>query len=316
MISFRKAQAARLAIDSAEPLDSLEPGDKDLALAADYAAGLLPPDQEQAVEERLVEDEEFFKLAAPLMQLSYTKVSLAKEFGFVPPPLPVKTTSTTSTESTKSNKSNRRIMPVWFKERYVWAAGLAATIIVAALPALPSFEGAVGIAGQHDVYSGDITAVAKARDFRLPDGSTVHLAQGGAMSYNARLTPHRLVVWLNGRATIDIPNGQDSIMVMRATGYVTLASNGVYQVDAPQHDPTIYVAVVTGGAVMTPIGTRQASLTLKAGQKGDMDDATHFTGVLHDGGRGASLMHGEYSTHFALLTWRPPIDGPAYAVAE
>jgi hypothetical protein len=302
MISFKKARAGRTAID---PDDPCGPVSDDFALAADFAADVLSAEQERAVEERLVEDEEFFKMVLPLVQLRHTRVSLAKELGFVPPPLPVKA---------KTDKARWRIRPVWLKERHLWAAGLAATTITAALPALPLVERAVGIAGQHDVYSGDVTAVAKARDFDLPDGAAVHLAQGGAMSYDARITPHHLVVWLEGSATIDIPRGQESIMVIRTSGYVTLTSNGSYAVNAPENDPAIRVTVLAGRALMRPFGTRQASLTLQAGQQGEMDNASHFTGLLHDGGRGASM--NVDSSHVALQTGREPADRPAPSVGE
>ena len=102
---------------------------------------------------------------------------------------------------------------------------MAATIVIAALlPALPSFEHAVGISGQHDAYSGDVTTIASARDFDLPNGGPVHLEANSSVSYDARMSRHRLMVWLSGKATITVPPGQDSIIVVRNSGFVALAA--------------------------------------------------------------------------------------------
>jgi hypothetical protein len=66
--------------------------DPDFALLVDYTTGILSPEQEAAVEERLVEDEAFFKMCVPLVQMHNTMLGMKWESGYVPPPLPNKAT--------------------------------------------------------------------------------------------------------------------------------------------------------------------------------------------------------------------------------
>lgn len=70
--------------------DPFEPIDPDFALLIDYTTGNLSPEQEAVVEERLVDDEAFFKMWVPVAQIHNAMLNTKWESGFVPPPLPAK----------------------------------------------------------------------------------------------------------------------------------------------------------------------------------------------------------------------------------
>lgn len=70
--------------------DSFEPIDPDFALLVDFVTGALSPEQEAVVEERLVEDEAFFNMCVPLVQMHHVFRTMKWDSGFVPPPLPNK----------------------------------------------------------------------------------------------------------------------------------------------------------------------------------------------------------------------------------
>jgi ferric-dicitrate binding protein FerR (iron transport regulator) len=182
--------------------------------------------------------------------------------------------------------------------RHVWAgitrypayAGMLATVVLVMLyPVMnPAVELAVGIKGQHDVFSGDITTVAQARDFNLPDGSRVHLDPYGAVAYDARTSGHRMQVWLIGSARIVVPKGQETVTVIRSNGTVSLAANGTYALRALDGDPMLHLAVLKGEATLKGFSAGAKMLTLMAGETAVMGTEPRFMGYVQDPSKGAS----------------------------
>lgn len=284
----------------------------DFTLIVNYLNRELSPGQMEVVKERLERDEAFFELALPLMKIRHSRLDdLEAKYGTVPAPLPYRAPAADphqklgmgsertapATLATAEPAPARRALR-WARQHYLLASMAAFTIVAMLLPALPSFERAVGVEGQHDAYSGDVTAVAETRTFDLPGDAAVRLEPYATMRYDARLTPHRLIVWLSGGATITLPPGQDSVVVMRNSGFVSLASGGKYVLNAPVGDSLIHVAVLSGGATMTAFAQATASVTLTAGQMGDMNVLPHFTGYVPDAPKGDSahpLSHGDHA---------------------
>jgi hypothetical protein len=276
--------------DGDEDLSVIEP---DIQLIVNYLNRELPPDQMEVVDMRLVTDEAFFELAVPLMQIRHTRLNLTEKYGAVTGSRGRVSAATASsavqaTGAPGATRGRTRQAMRWVKRNYLITGMAAAIVLALALPALPSIERSIGISGQHDVYSGDVTTLAEARDFDLPNGGAVHLGPHSSVAYNAHITRHRLMVWLTGQATITVPKGDDSIMVIRNSGFVSLAADGQYSLNAVADDSLIHVAVIRGGATMTSFSQATASITLTAGQTGVMSNIPRFTGYTRDRSTGAS----------------------------
>lgn len=256
--------------------------DREIAMIVDYLQGELPREDMEEVEERLVKDTAFFELAVPLMQVHNELLQWGAD---------VRAARAAETaEQAPALSQAQTILPITTRKpkryRFGWqtmvaAAMAATTLFVAYLTHDPELIQTVGVHGQQDAFTGVIETTTEPRDFATPDGSRVRLDAHGSATYDARMTRHRLILSLTGSATINVPAGQDTVMIARNGGFVKLAANGSYVVKAPAGDSMIRVAVLKGGAVMTG-SVHATSLTLVAGQMGAMSATPQFVGMVPD----------------------------------